>query len=89
MKHDMTESVPATTRVVLERTQCEICKCDIDPQASEVEKVKAVRTPGLNYPEGANGEEDSVDLCGKCFYEKLVPWLQSQRIKPPTNDWDW
>ena len=34
MKHAMTEIVPVATSVVLERTQCEICKCYIDPQAS-------------------------------------------------------
>ena len=89
MKHYQTKSVPATTRDVLERTKCDICKCDIDPKASEVEKVKPVRTTGLNYPEGGSGEEDIVDMCGQCFYEKLVPWIQSQRVKPSTKDWDW
>ena len=33
---------------------------------------------GVNYPDGGHSETASVDICPKCFEEKLMPWLQSQ-----------
>ena len=33
---------------------------------------------GVNYPDGGHSETASVDICPKCFKEKLMPWLQSQ-----------
>ena len=44
---------------------------------------------GSNYPEGGSGTKYDVDLCPKCFKEKLVPWLISQGARIKEEVWDW
>lgn len=41
---------------------------------------------GINYPEGGHGFEYNLDVCPKCFIEKIVPLLKTN--KEP-NKWDW
>lgn len=44
---------------------------------------------GQHGPEDGNGKEIVVDLCPKCFVEKLVPWLESQGAKVTEKEWDY
>ena len=44
---------------------------------------------GENYPEARFGEECEVDLCPKCFKEKLLPWLKTQGAEIKIRDYDW
>ena len=44
---------------------------------------------GASYPSGGWGTEYVVDLCPKCFLERLVPWLNSQGAKLEQKEWDW
>jgi hypothetical protein len=39
-------------------------------------------------PGGDFGEDTTVDLCPKCFTEKLLPWLKTQGVKPRTEKWE-
>lgn len=41
---------------------------------------------GTNYPEGGSGYKYDLDICPKCFMEKIVPLLKTN--KKPTK-WDW
>jgi len=44
---------------------------------------------GSNYPEGGTGTEYEIDLCPKCFKERLVPWLKSEGAAIEEKEWDW
>lgn len=89
MKHMKTVEVPATTRDVVNFVACDLCGAKISVRGYEIDEVEVRHKTGNNYPEGGSGNETSVDMCGKCFDKKLVPWLRSQGVEPRTEDWDW
>ena len=41
---------------------------------------------GVSYPEGGSGYEYNLDICPKCFMEKIVPLLKTN--KEP-REWSW
>ncbi len=90
MKHLKTIPIPATTREVVDHVSCDLCGTTITENYNyEVNEVEVRHKTGTSYPEGGSSEETSVDMCGKCFDEKLVPWLRSQGAEPRSEDWDW
>ena len=89
MKHMKTVEVPATTRERVDFVTCDLCGAKIEDRPFEVNEVEVRHKTGSNYPEGGSGDEVSVDMCGKCFDQKLVPWLRSQGVEPSTREWDW
>ena len=89
MKHIKTLEVPATTREIVEFVSCDLCNAKIERTGYNVDNVEIRRKTGVNYPEGGSGKETVVDMCGKCFNEKLVPWLCSQGAEPRDEDWEW
>ena len=89
MKHMKTVSVPASTREIVEFVSCDLCGAKIKSKDFDVDEVEVRHKTGCSYPEGGSGEEVSVDMCGKCFDGKLVPWLRSQGVEPNTREWDW
>lgn len=44
---------------------------------------------GNQYPEGGSSTEVVIDLCPKCFKDRLIPWLQSQGAEIKSLDYDW
>ena len=55
----------------------------------EVEiKTKVFCTKGTSHPYNGSTTDYDIDLCPKCFEEKLIPWLKSQgaEIKPVKVD---
>lgn len=84
-----TVQVPASEKEIVDRVTCDLCGEEISPEKYSAESVDVKHRTGSNYPEGGNGLEVSVDMCGKCFDEKLVPWLRSQGVEPRTSDWEW
>ncbi len=77
LEHKKTIDVPATTREVIERVSCDLCGTRTDAQdVVNVDDVTVKRELGVCYPEGSRIETAEVDMCGKCFEEKLVPWLE-------------
>lgn len=55
---------------------------------SEIE-IEVRYKDGCSYPEHGSGELFNVDICPKCFREKLIPWLRSQGCKTKFEEWDW
>ncbi len=55
----------------------------------ESEQVVLVREKSWNCPDGGWGTQTEVDICPRCFMEKLVPWLKSQGVKVEERKWDW
>jgi len=89
MKHMKKVDVPATTRDAVDFVTCDLCGAKIEEGRNDVNEIEVRHKTGSSFPEGGIGEETSVDMCGKCFDEKLVPWLRSQGAEPRTEDWDW
>ena len=89
MKHMKTETVPATTRQEVDFVTCDLCKERIKPgRMYDVDEVEIRHRTGMADFGGGSGMETAVDLCGKCFDEKLLSWLRSQGAEPQTNEWD-
>jgi len=79
MEHFKTVVIPETTRRELEKTTCDICKLEIVQDGFfDAEEIEVRHRLGTSYPEGLFCVDTIFDLCGKCFDEKLVPWLKSQ-----------
>ena len=89
MKHYEEIEIPAKTEKILSKITCDMCGREIKREAYSAEEVKIKHRTGSSYPEGGVGETTYVDLCGKCFDEKLIPWLRSQGVKPYIEEWYW
>jgi hypothetical protein len=89
MKHMKTVRVPATTKDYVDFVTCDLCGARIKDEQYVIDEVEVRHRAGTNYPEGGNGTEISVDVCGKCFDEKLIPWLKSQGAEPHVEEWDY
>lgn len=89
MKHKKIIDVPATTKEIVEFVTCDLCGKRIEENSFDVNEVEVRHRTGWQSPEGGNGEEVSVDVCGNCFDQKLLPWLHSQGVIPNTREWEW
>jgi hypothetical protein len=90
MKHMESVTIPAREEKRLDFITCDMCGERIESgDAYEVNEVEIRHKTGYSYPEGGSGQEVLVDLCAKCFDDKLVPWLRSQGVNPRVEDWDW
>lgn len=89
MKHMKSVPVPATFRDVVDKITCDICGVEIKAREwGDAEEIEVKHRTGTAYPDGGSGEETTVDLCAKCFDEKLIPWLRAQGAQPTTKEWD-
>lgn len=83
---------------VLVELRCDICgtiakhgkwaSSVYEVNETEIE-VKIKQKDGHSYPEEGSGTEILVDMCPKCFKEKLIPWLNSQGANIQPIDWGW
>ena len=79
-------TVPARVLKVCVHRQCDLCGASTNKGTwnkkvslvSETECKIEVRSKEGDLHEGGYGVEIDVDICPKCFIEKLVPWLKSQ-----------
>lgn len=99
MKKYKKETVTREREVILERT-CDLCGIKaqerggdewygkfFDINETEIEVIIRQRD-GVLYPEGGSGTRMSVDMCPRCFKNKLIPWLESQGASIDEVDWD-
>lgn len=86
MKKYENKTIPESVKKVLVETTCDMCNKKIDNGTFEVDEVEISHNHGSAFPEGGFTEEDSIDLCGECFQEKLIPWLKSQGCEIQTKD---
>ena len=90
--------IPASTTKVLIKRQCDLCGAsakneDWGASMYEVNKTEVTvaieQKDGSSYPDGGSGDKYEIDLCPKCFKERLVPWLLSQGATIKQEEWDW
>jgi len=90
--------IPAHKEEVCIKRKCDLCGIEskwsewgagcYEVAESNV-TVEVTCKTGESYPEGGSGTEFEVDICPKCFKEKLVPWLRSQGAKVDGEEWGW
>jgi hypothetical protein len=88
MKHMTTIEVPAETREILDFVKCDLCGSKIKHREYTVDEVEVCHKAGERYPEGGSITKTMVDMCGKCFDDKLIPWLRSLNVEPRTEEFD-
>ena len=91
--------IPARTDKVLVKRKCDLCGVESSREKWKTESIYDVaetkmivmikQTDGQSYPEGGFGKEYEIDLCPKCFKDRLVPWLISQGANIKQTDWEW
>jgi hypothetical protein len=90
MKHMKTVIVPAETTNVVSFVTCDLCKTKIETAGVfAVDETTVHHKVGKYYPEGGSGTETVIDICGKCFDEKLVPWVKAQGAEPTVTELNW
>jgi formate dehydrogenase assembly factor FdhD len=90
MKHMKIVEVPAKTEEVIDFVTCDLCKMKIDQSNKyQINDVEVSHRTGHSCPDGGSGELVSFDICGKCFDEKIVPFLQLFGAEPTKSEWDW
>lgn len=87
MKQYKIVDVPASKQRLLDKTLCDLCGNEIKSGCYDAEDVEVMHRSGCSYPEGGWGKETTIDMCGQCFEEKLVPWVIEQGGKPDVRDW--
>ena len=61
-----------------------------DNNTRETEIIVQIRMKeGDTYPEGSWGTDFEVDLCPRCFRDKLIPWLRSQGARVEEKEYYW
>jgi RNA polymerase subunit RPABC4/transcription elongation factor Spt4 len=94
MKTIKTVAIPTpATRTIVESITCDLCG---DTTTSEWRKnsFDAVDTTihmreGTQYPECGSFKDTEIDICPKCFKEKLIPWVESHGGEPTVVESDY
>lgn len=92
MKHYETVTVPAHLEEKHVRTTCDLCgdaMVDLMHERDEVSISIERRKSDHAYPEAEWGEVTRMDICGKCFESKLIPFLKSQGAVPEVKEYDY
>lgn len=93
MKHTERVVIPEKIETVVTKVTCDLCGRTIKERFVKdiyaVDDVVIEYRSGESYPDGSTGETTSVDMCGKCFNEKLIPWLKAQGAEPDVTEWDY
>jgi hypothetical protein len=94
MKVMKTIKVPASTDQVLDYVKCELCDAkshnkNWSPAQYDVTDPTVTFEEGTHYPEGGSTTTTVLDICPKCFKEKLIPWFVSQGGTPRESESDW
>lgn len=91
-----TIQVPATTKKVIDFTQCELClkttknaeNWDSKSSYDIAETIITLRE-GRSFPEGGSIESIIFDICTDCFKTKLMPWFVTQGAQARVEKTEW
>lgn len=93
MKKIIVSAVPEHTKDALDFTSCDLCGKNMNihqwGNKFNVDEVTIERRLGNSWPECGNTTTTSFDVCGKCFVEKVIPWMESQGAQPTVTEQDW
>ena len=89
MKHTKETIVPIHTETTTIKVECDLCGKELMDGRFNVDDVTLKLESGSRYPESCDIERTTVDMCGECFKNKLLPWLESLGVKPKVEEIDW
>ena len=96
MRHYEDVAIPAKIGRKLIKITCDLCGAEAKKGFWESSSytvadvvVNVRQRDGESFPEGGSGTEYEVDMCPKCFKDKLIPWLESQGCKAERTQWEW
>ena len=86
--------VPESQVLVCTGVTCDLCGCvsrgrDWAKHLYEVAETAVTCKAGKAWPDEGGHVEYEIDICPKCFVDKLVPWLVSQGSKVERKELDW
>lgn len=86
--------IEQVTREKIVSITCDICGKNSKEWNShlnyyEKDDVTISHRRGYQYPEGGSGEELDLDICPKCFEDKVLPFFKSLGVKADYKDWEW
>lgn len=97
MKHYEDRVIPERIDRVCKNVTCDLCGAtsksyDWTSGVYEVNEtdvnVVIKHKSGESYPSGGWGTTSEIDMCPKCFQEKLIPWVKSQGGNVREEEWD-
>ncbi len=90
MKYYKEVEVPEKTVTEIDYATCDICQNKIMEEYNySVNEVEVCYKSGAVFHDGGYGDEVEVDMCGKCFEEKLVPWVEGFGGKVSRSEWNY
>lgn len=96
MKVDRTETVPATTRHVVDHYICDLCGAKTEINGRWPGRFGNASETTIEMKQGDNWGTDggsvtvtAFDVCMRCFTCKLVPWFAEAGARPRTTQQDW
>ena len=89
MEYTKEVKIPEYTDTKVVKTVCDLCGSEIKNPPYHVNSVEVFHDTGTNYPESYDIKKTKVDMCGKCFTEKLIPWLKTQGAEPRQELIEW
>ena len=91
MKYMKTVVIPTKSVELEDYATCDLCNKRIEyTPGYDIDKVEITHRKGSEVPDSGYGVETTIDMCGECFDQRLVPWVRmlgGADIKP--KDWDW
>lgn len=88
MEHKTLIKIPSKTIERVLFVTCDICNDKIENNSFDIDEVTIKHKTGYLYPEGGQGEYKKIDMCGKCFNQKLLPFLESIGATPSITQWE-
>lgn len=82
---------PAEEIEIVTHISCDICGATVGGEGRfDVNDVTIERETGEEYPDCAVDKKSVYyDVCGKCFDEKVAPFLVGIGVKPREKDRSW
>lgn len=90
--------IPASSYKLLDHRICDICgqKSRGNEWSSKKYNINETdinitikQKEGSDCSDGGSGTEYDIDLCPKCFKDRLVPWLISEGAQIDEKEWEW
>lgn len=101
MKVTKEVEVPAKIETQIDHIKCELCTNTTDEPRNwgdrngsarssyDVNETTVELRTGYSVPDGGDIKSQVIDICPKCFVEKLIPWIKSQGGDVRTEKSEW
>jgi len=89
MRTYKTTIIPEHNSTSIDQVFCDLCGEVRKHQLYAVSDVVVSYEFGNAYSDNGSTTQLSYDICGSCFRNKLMVWLESQGAEPRKEEKDW